>query len=266
LVDIRNSELKSYRRPSPLATQSFILSGMTLWDDIRRITGAQTVTAPVVGDAVLLPVPGLGTGGNTFWMVGPYKDQTRLATDLRINPTAQDFVADHHVRLGFRSTDVPPAGLNRQVRYGTTIVGGDASKNFVGQRVNPLSAPVNPGSPPLINRLSDREENVKRFWASQTPQSHHIVEFNHLRDIGVSNRTGLGPMDHGQLPCVLLAAEFHQRYVSSILKRTHGWSAAQLRAGMPQTYSSIYVAGGAAFRPLWEVSRIILRAAGLAVP
>jgi hypothetical protein len=236
---------------------------MPLWDDIRSIAGAQAVNMPGYGDAVLLPVPGLP--GNTAWMVGQYKDQTRLATDLRTTPAAQQFVANHRVRLGFRATDVPPAGLARQVRYGTTVAGPNAATDFTAQRVNPLIVPVAPGTP-LINRLGDREDNVRLFWASQTPQSHHIVEFNNLRDIGASNRAGAGPLDHGQLPCVLLAAEFHQRYVSSILKRLHGWSAAQLRAGLPQTYQSIYVTGGAPLRPLWDVSRFILIAAGLTVP
>jgi hypothetical protein len=237
-----------------------------MWQDIKSIKDCQVVTTPGYGESILLPVPGLGASSDSFWMVGQYKDQTGLATDLRNNPTVQDFVADHGVRFGFRESDRPPAGLNRQTRYGSTIVGANVGKSFVSQRANPLTTSANPGQPAPINRLSDREDNVRLFWASQTPQSHHIVEYNHLRNIGVSKRIGLGPMDRAQLPCVLLAAEFHQRYISSILKGTHGWSAAQLRAGMPQTYFSIYFTGGVPLRPLWEVSRIILRAAGLPVP
>ncbi|HEX3716518.1 MAG TPA: hypothetical protein VH595_01005 [Verrucomicrobiae bacterium] len=100
---------------------------------------------------------------------------------------------------------------------------------------------------------------------TQTPQSHHIVEFNHLRDLGKSHDTGLGEMDHGQLPCVLLAAEFHQRYISSILKQTHGWNLQELRAGLSKVYSSIYLPRGILFSPLWAVSEIILDAAEVPV-
>ena len=138
--------------------------------------------------------------------------------------------------------------------------------NFAPQRVQAVSVPARPGLPTPSNRKGDEQGNVLRFWATQTPQSHHVVEFNHLRDIGVSHETGTGPMDHAQLPCVLLAAEFHQRYLSSILKQTHGWDAARLRAGLAATYSSLYVTGGTPFKPLWEVSKIILRAAGITVP
>jgi hypothetical protein len=198
-------------------------------------------------------------------MVGRYREQTRLATELRTNPAAQYFLAEHAVRLGLRQTDIAPAELERQERYGTTVAGTNAGMSFQSQRLNPLSTPVKPGPLEPSNRRSDRQENVRLFWATQTPQSHHVVEFNHLRDLGVSKEDGAGPMDHGQLPCVLLMAEFHQRYLSSILKQTHGWNATRLRSDLAQTYRSLYEAGGVPFQPLWDVSRIILRAAGLAV-
>jgi hypothetical protein len=239
---------------------------MSMWADFKRIKGSQTHSTPGYGEAILFSVPGFDSPGKSFWMVGQYKDQTRLATELRSNDVVQDFLADQRVRLGLRATDLPPIDQERQKRYGSAITGADAAKSFVSQRLNPVSVPVQPGQPAPINRRTDREENVRRFWESQTPQSHHIVEFNHLRDIGISKEIGIGPMDHAQLPCILLAAEFHQRYISSILKQTHGWSAARLRSGLPQIYASIYKNGGAPFHPLWEVSRIILRAAGLTVP
>lgn len=144
-------------------------------------------------------------------------------------------------------------------------MGADAAKTFAAQRVAALAVPVRPDQPAPLNRVSDGQDNVRRFWQTQTPQSHHIVEFNHLRDVGVSTRDGSGPMDHGQLPCVLLAAEFHQRYFSSILEQTHGWDAARLRSGLGQAYFSLYQSRGVPFRPLWEVSRHILRAAGITV-
>jgi hypothetical protein len=238
---------------------------MFLWQNLRSIPGAKTVATPGFGEAILLPVPHLGDSGDTFWMVGQYKDQTRLATASRANEGVQKFLAKHRVRFGFRSTDVPPAGLTRQEEYGKTRRGKDASKSFVHERVNPLTVPAKPQNALMTNRRGDRDDNVRTFWESQTQQSHHIVEYNHLNGIDASNPVGLGELDHGQLPCVLLAAEFHQRWVSSILKRTHRWDKPQLLAGVCDVYSSIYALGGP-LRPLWSVSRLILSAAGVTVP
>jgi hypothetical protein len=221
---------------------------------------------PGHGEALLLPVPGFDSRKSlTFWMVGRYDEQTRLATELRTNPLLQEFMVKHSVRLGLRETDIPPAGLERRERYGSTTAGLNAGVDFQSKRLNPLSLPAKTGLSAPPNRRADREENVRMFWATQTLQSHHVVEFNHLRDLGVSKEDGQGPMDHGQLPCVLLMAEFHQRYFSSILKQTHGWDAARLRGELAQTYCEVYQARGVPFRPLWDISRIILRVAGLAV-
>ncbi len=238
-----------------------------MWDDLKKISGAKTINVPGgFGEAILLPVTGTNSATPSFWMIGQYKDQTRLATALRQDAALQTFIAAQGVRFGLRESDRPPAvGAVRQERYGTTTAGTGAGINFVAQRVQPVSVPARPGVPAPANRKGDEQGNVARFWATQTPQSHHVVEFNHLRDMGVSHETGSGPMDHAQLPCVLLSAEFHQRYFSAILKQTHGWGNNRLRAEVAQTYSSLYVSGGVPFKPLWEVSKIILRAAGLTV-
>jgi hypothetical protein len=252
-------------KPCPCARPALI-SCMVLWNQIGAIVGAKTVTSARFGDAVLLPVRGLDTDVDTFWMIARYKDQTKLATALRDEEEAQEFVTEHHVRFGFRKTDVPPAGVVREEEYGKTIINKKlASKDFSGKRVNPVTKPVNAENATQSNRLSDREENVRLFWRSQTPQSHHIVEFNHLNEIGRSKKGAghFGPLDHSQLPCVLLAAEFHQRYVSSILKPTHHLGKNELWKAMEQTYWSLYVTGP--LRPLWDVSRLILREAGLPV-
>ena len=115
----------------------------------------------------------------------------------------------------------------------------------------------------LTNRISDREENVKSFWDSQTPQSHHIIEFNNLEALGVSRKNGNVGMDYFQLPAVLLAAEFHQRYISAILKPTHNWEKSKLAAEIPTVYSSLYLERSKLFEPLWFVSKAILERAGL---
>ncbi len=84
------------------------------------VLGARVVESPDFGDVVLLPVPGLDADNPTYWMISRYTDQTKLATALRTDEAAQQFVARHRVRFGFRKTDVPPIDLDRQKRYGET--------------------------------------------------------------------------------------------------------------------------------------------------
>jgi hypothetical protein len=71
-------------------------------------------------------------------------------------------------------------------------------------------------------------------------------------------------MDYFQLPAVLLAAEFHQRYISAILKPTHNWTKAKLEAEIPSMYSSLYLERSKLFEPMWCVSRAVFERAGLA--
>lgn len=234
-------------------------------DELKKtLPGCKAVLFPPPhGEMLLLPVPH-PPEETSCWLIGRYKDQAKLATDLRSNRGLQKLLTDHQVRLGLRQTDKPPVDVQRQERYGSAIVGKQHGDDFTAQRSRVLADPVTPGSP-STNRRGDREENVRSFWATQTPQSHHIVEFNHLRELGVSHERGDGALDHAQLPCVLLAAEFHQRYISSFLKQTHGWDRARLQKGIVPVYSTLYLGRSPLFSPLWDVSRIILRAAGIHV-
>ena len=236
-----------------------------MWKEIKKIPGCRSDFAPGgYGEVLFLPVPGVDKREPSFWMIGRYKDQTRLATALRSAELPQTYVAASRVRLGVRELDKPPVNLERVKRYGASIKGINTLHDFSGQRNSTLTRPARTGESP-VNRLGDRKENVKQYWATQTSQSHHIVEFNHLRDMGVSKRSGSGEMDHAQLPCVLLSAELHQRYISSILKNTHGLSESQLRGSLAEVYFSIYGKGGPLFQPLWAVSKIILRRAGVSL-
>lgn len=238
---------------------------VVMWNKINAIPGRRFVRPPSpYAEMLLIPAPPDKTREASFWLIGQYKDQTSFASDLRTSKTLQNFVTDCRVRFGLRETDRPPFDMERRKRYGATLAGANSGGDFTSMRVRSLAQPVRPGIQP-VNRISDQKENVRLFWMTQTPQSHHIVEFNHLRDLGKSRDNGLGEMDHGQLPCVLLAAEFHQRYISSILKQTHGWTPEQLRAGLGKVYSSIYLSRGTLFSPLWTVSKIILRAAEIPV-
>jgi hypothetical protein len=158
---------------------------------------------------------------------------------------------------------VPPAGIERQARYGPLVRGTDHDKDFTPGRLNPVALPVQEISPVSVNRKTDREDNVKGFWASQTPQSHHIVEFNNLETLGASHKTGNAEMDYLQLPAVLLAAEFHQRYISAILKPAQQWGKQQLRSAIASVYRDLYLGKGPLFEPLWRVSRVILEEAGI---
>jgi hypothetical protein len=114
-----------------------------------------------------------------------------------------------------------------------------------------------------INRKTDREENVKDFWATQTPQSHHIVEFNNLKTLGVSTEDGSEGMDYLQLPAVLLAAEFHQRYISTILKPAQRWEKVKLQSEIVVTYRDLYTQRSKLFEPMWLISKTILEHAGV---
>ena len=204
---------------------------------------------------------------DTCWLIGPYRRLTDLATALRTDAKLRETLTELRVRIGLRKTDVPPDG-DRQTRFGDTIQGSQHGSDFTSQRTKQLANPaliLPPGQSPPVNRRNDREENVRTFWMSLTPQSHHIVEFNNLRDIGVSTKEGTGEMDYNQLPAVLLAAEFHQAYISSFLRRMHGMSAADLRAGMRENYRTLYCDRSRLFQPLWHVSRALLGEAGLPV-
>jgi hypothetical protein len=234
-----------------------------MWNKIKSIPGCKTVRVPGTDNEMyLLPVPDNDLLEPSFWLIGEYRVQTPFATKLRDSETLQKFVTKHRVRFGLRESDRPPKG-ERQVRFGTQKLAAKPG-DFTQDRVQQLAVPVKEDEA-SVNRRTDRELNVQTFWATQTPQSHHIVEFNNLRDIGKSKESGSGELDHGQLPCVLLAAEFHQRYISSILKKLHGASKKDLLAKLPGEYSALYLGRGPLFSPLWSVSRIILQAAGLPV-
>lgn len=229
-----------------------------VWNTIARLPGCKPLTPPKGYAKFFLFMT---SADDTGWLVGPYKDMTPLATDLRNDERLQDFLSANRVRLGLRNTDVPPAGIERQVRYGPLVPGTDRDKDFTGGRLNPVALPVQQISRVAVNRKADREDNVMRFWTSQTPQSHHIVEFNNLQTLGVSHKVGNAEMDYLQLPAVLLAAEFHQRYISAILKPAQHWGKQQLQSAIASVYRDLYLGKGPLFQPLWGISKVILNEA-----
>jgi hypothetical protein len=197
----------------------------------------------------------------TGWMIGPYGQLTRFAARLREDVHLRNVLASKRVRIGLRKTDVPPVGIARQQRYGPVVAGDNRERDFTDERSNPLVLPV--GKEPVsINRKTDREQNVNSFWATQTPQSHHIVEFNSLNALGVSTAEGKTGMDYLGLPAVLLAAEFHQRYISAILKPAHRWGKEKLHSEIAELYRDLYTRRSKLFEPLWLVSKAILDRAG----
>lgn len=227
-----------------------------LWLEITNQPGCEWVTPP--GDYPQFYLFRVSDG--TGWLVGRYHELTRLATNLRDSETLRDYLSAKKVRLGLRGSDVPPADVERQKQYGSTIPGSMA--NYTSLRVNLTAQPVNPQSPPSINRRSDREENVKTFWATQTPQSHHIVEFNNLETLGFSNKVGIREQDYLNLPAVLLAAEFHQRYITAFLRPAQYWGKARLGEEIVAVYRHLYQGQSRLFEPLWRVSAVILAKAG----
>jgi hypothetical protein len=231
-----------------------------VWNTIAHLAGCKLLTPPK-GHAKFFLF--MTSADDTGWLVGAYKDMTPLATDLRNDERLRDFLTANRVRLGLRSTDVPPAGIERQARYGPLVPGTDRDKDFTRDRLNPVALPVQAISRLPVNRKTDREDNVMRFWASLTPQSHHIVEFNNLQTLGVSRKVGNAEMDYLQLPAVLLAAEFHQRYISAILKPAQHWGKQQLQSAIASVYRDLYLGKGPLFHPLWRISKVILDEAGI---
>lgn len=229
------------------------------WKAIAKLPGCESVFSG--GDfsrCIVIRTPVDETG----WMIGPYQEMTRFATDLRHDTHLRDLLASKRIRIGFRKTDVPPAGTTRQIRYGTVVPGDRCKRDFINERSNPLVLPVRKEAVPT-NRKTDREQNVKSFWETQTPQSHHIVEFNSLNALGASTADGKSGMDYFGLPAVLLAAEFHQRYISAILKPAHRWGEVQLQSKMTGLYHALYTQRSKLFEPLWLISKAILERAGV---
>jgi hypothetical protein len=242
------------------ASGAWVVMKNMVWNTIAHLPGCRPLTLPKgYGEFFLFQTSVDDTG----WLVGPYKTMTPFATDLRDDEGLRDFLSANRVRLGLRDTDVPPAEIERQRRSGPLVRGPNHDKDFTLARASPVAPPVEETSPVSINRRTDREENVRRFWASQTPQSHHIVEFNNLEKLEASQRVGSAEMDYRQLPAVLLAAEFHQRYISDILRPAQLWGKQQLRSAIASVYRSLYLGRGPLFEPLWRVSRVILEEAGI---
>ena len=225
------------------------------WKTIPNLPGCKPVKPPKSFPQFFLFQTSVD---DTSWLVGPYKDLTNFATDLRHEKLLRDFLSANRIRIGLRDTDIPPANMKRQESYGAFVKGENHDKNFIPDRVNPTAQPVHTDKMPLVNRKTDREENVNYFWESQTPQSHHIIEFNNLKILGVSRKRGNEGMDYLQLPAVLLAAEFHQRYISAILKPTQKFEKNKLQSEIVSTYQKLYLGRGKLFEPLWTISKVIL--------
>jgi len=231
-----------------------------LWKAISNLPGCKPVMPPKNYPQLFLFETSVD---DTGWLVGPYKDMIRLAADLRNDEALGDFLSVNRVRIGLRNSDVPPADIERRERYGPSVRGENYDQDFTAARLNPIAQPVREQSPSSANRKTDREENVKTFWNSQTPQSHHIVEFNNLETLGVSREVGNAEMDYLQLPAVLLAAEFHQRYISAILKPAQKWEKEKLQSEIVATYRRLYLGRSHLFEAMWKISKLLLEEADI---
>ncbi len=236
----------------------------TIGEACQRLGGTVASTRTGRGPFYFFPVPATAGLSPTYWMIGEYRHLSSLATKLRQSTRLQGFVGTHRVRLGLRGDDVPPTAA-WQPSFGDLVAGSNASTDFTAQRSRPLLAPVS-ASTPSDNRRTDREDNVRTYWATQTPQSHHIVEYNHLEAIGESLPGSAREIDYDRLPCVLLAAEFHQRYVTEVLRVTRGDDEAALRRDLGGVYRDLYTRRSMFLPPLWTVSQIILGAARVPLP
>ena len=228
-----------------------------LWNTIKSLPGCERAAPPGLNEShiYLLRVE----RDKSAWLIAPYESLTRFATALRQRADLRDFLSANRVRIGLRDTDKPPAEVERQPCFGDTVAGKNAGVNYTVARKNPSAIPVNPPASASVNRRTDREGNVLGYWQTQTPQSHHIVEYNNLAKLGVSGKGRATEMDYERLPAVLLAAEFHQKYISMILKPPQHWPKDVLRRGISMLYRKLYLQRSDLFQPLWKVSEAIIR-------
>ena len=229
-----------------------------IWEQIAQSGLCEPARLPRPYGGVLLSS---GRNPNDRWLVGPHPVLNRLAKQLRHDETLCDLLRARRVHFGFRSTDVPPLSCKQQKSYGDTVSRpvADHSK----QRRESGHQAVRSDAPPPKSRITDALANVEAYWSTQSPQAHHIVEFNNLEEVGVSRRLGLEDLDYDRLPCALFVAEFHQRYISSLLKETHNWRGqpAQLLARLRRVYENIYRKQAPSLLSLWRISEVILNAA-----
>jgi hypothetical protein len=223
-----------------------------LWNKIKTLQRAGEPLDPPYASLLVTRDP----EQELHWLVGPHPALSDFATKLRTDPSLSAVLEARDIRLGFRRSDRPPLGATRQESYGAKVV--RAVADHTAERTTALLPRVRPDRPEPTWRISDRLENVLDYWSTQTPQAHHIVEFNNLEKVGVSHEKGSDDLDYKGLPCVLLMAEFHQRYISSHLKPTHGWPQrrSDLLARLRPVYESIYtpVSG---FASLWNISVLV---------
>jgi len=233
------------------------------WQDLERV-GGKKITPRNGCDLYLFEIPPEDPKSKrTAWLIGQYNTLAALATDLRNDAGLRELLTHYGVRLGLRRTDVPPANIEPQKSFGPLVQGANYDQDFTKMREKRLALPIRDTSPTPPNRRDDREENVKRYWESLTPQSHHIVEFKNLETLGVSHRPGLGKMDYDQLPAMLLAAEFHKCYICPLLKPAQLWGKEQLQKDMKTLYSNLYLHKSDLFKSLWPIAEVIMKNAGL---
>ena len=256
------------------------------WESLQPTSGPKVAShLASYGTIYLLPIPPVADQPQAYWMVGAYNVLQPLAEKLRGNQTLRDILTAYRVRLGLRVGDVPPVSPDQQSSYGTNVTATTAGQTHTGERkpsayqtvteINALvaahtgkTARINPGSG-HTERITDLLENKYTYWEKKTPEAHHIVEFTQLEALGVSRATGNGPFDHAELPCVLLAAEFHQRFITRILEQAR--AKAKTLPGLTEkraylktlreVYSTLYKRNGTLFLPLWDAAQTILNAA-----
>jgi hypothetical protein len=240
----------------------------TMWKDIASQCKPIALSEPFINVYVTDDL-----GQPWHWLIGKYRDLRSVAKQLRTNKKLCDELWDNGVRFGFRTsgknpTDVPPLGRKRQKAYGD-MKQRAVTADFSKKRGIPVLQPVRPAPSPS-HRISDEFSNVDTYWETQTPQAHHIVEFDNLESLGLSTR-GTGDLDYYGLPCVLLMAEFHQRYISSVLKHLHGFNGKTLSPekktaalkNLEGAYKALYDQSAHGkeeafpFRSLWYISETI---------
>jgi hypothetical protein len=168
------------------------------------------------------------------WLIGSYAALCELADALKWDPNRNGYKIEAleaklrkcRPRFGLRKTDRPPQrefqkkmdefdeltveeelelasdqGLDKLIARRTASPEAYRGRGEAGGGKNATSAEP---------RRAELYDEVRDFWISQTLQAHHIVEDNIVKKLGLR----APELARAEAPAVLLAPEFHQRYLA----------------------------------------------------
>jgi hypothetical protein len=218
-----------------------------------------------------------GKWQDRHWVVGPYLELKRLATDMRAveEVQQQDFSL---ACFGRRNTDLPPTGSQPDGGF-RKIVEQALTKRWEEMENNrkaglPVDVWINTWihkrkiNPNTNERRSDLEEyaKFKEFYSKKTLEAHHIVEKSILGKLELND----GELANAVAPCVLVVAELHQQmYTREVSKKRDlfypGMSSEKQTKTLTEIYEGTKVEKGLYdtyhMGDLLEIAKIIIKEA-----